>query len=109
MLLRTATTVYTAVRGKSQFLSGLMMPLMNFVGNFGYVVVCAVGAALAMEGKITFGVIVAFMMYIRLFTQHYLRLPQAMNNLQRTAAASERVLNSLMKRNLRMNLIKSMF
>ena len=80
---------------KSQFLSGLMMPLMSFVGNFGYVVVCAVGAALAMEGKITFGVIVAFMMYIRLFTQPLSQIAQAMNNLQRTAAASERVFEFL--------------
>nr|WP_288824928.1 ABC transporter ATP-binding protein [uncultured Clostridium sp.] len=80
---------------KSQFLSGLMMPLMSFVGNFGYVVVCAVGAALALEGKITFGVIVAFMMYIRLFTQPLSQIAQAMNNLQRTAAASERVFEFL--------------
>ncbi|MGC6173135.1 ABC transporter ATP-binding protein [Lacrimispora sp. 38-1] len=80
---------------KSQFLSGLMMPLMSFVGNFGYVVVCAVGAALAMEGKITFGVIVAFMMYIRLFTQPLSQIAQAMNNLQRTAAAGERVFEFL--------------
>lgn len=76
---------------KSQFLSGLMMPLMGFVGNFGYVAVCVVGAALAMDGKISFGVIVAFMMYIRLFTQPLSQIAQAMNNLQRTAAASERV------------------
>nr|WP_314464180.1 ABC transporter ATP-binding protein [uncultured Clostridium sp.] len=80
---------------KSQFLSGLMMPLMSFVGNFGYVVVCVVGAALALEGKITFGVIVAFMMYIRLFTQPLSQIAQAMNNLQRTAAASERVFDFL--------------
>ena len=80
---------------KSQFLSGLMMPLMSFVGNFGYVVVCVVGAALALEGKITFGVIVAFMMYIRLFTQPLSQIAQAMNNLQRTAAASERVFEFL--------------
>ena len=53
---------------KSQFLSGMMMPLMSFIGNFGYVAVCVVGAALAMNGNITFGVIVAFMMYIRQFT-----------------------------------------
>jgi ATP-binding cassette, subfamily B, multidrug efflux pump len=76
---------------KSQFLSGLMMPLMSFVGNFGYVAVCVVGAVLAMNGSITFGVIVAFMMYIRLFTQPLSQIAQAMNNLQRTAAASERV------------------
>lgn len=80
---------------KSQFLSGLMMPLMSFAGNFGYVVVCVVGAALALEGKITFGVIVAFMMYIRLFTQPLSQIAQAMNNLQRTAAASERVFEFL--------------
>ncbi|MBE5984132.1 MAG: ABC transporter ATP-binding protein [Paenibacillaceae bacterium] len=80
---------------KSQFLSGLMMPLMSFVGNFGYVAVCVVGAALAMKGTITFGVIVAFMLYIRLFTQPLSQIAQAMNNLQRTAAASERVFEFL--------------
>ena len=80
---------------KSQFLSGLMMPIMSFVGNLGYVAVCVVGAALAMDGKITFGVIVAFMMYIRLFTQPLSQIAQAMNNLQRTAAASERVFEFL--------------
>lgn len=53
---------------KSQFMSGLMMPLMGFIGNFAYVAVCVVGAVLAMNGTISFGVIVAFMMYVRLFT-----------------------------------------
>lgn len=80
---------------KSQFLSGLMMPLMSFVGNFGYVVVCVVGAVLAMDGKIEFGVIVAFMMYIRLFTQPLSQFAQAFQNLQRCAAASERVFSFL--------------
>ena len=80
---------------KSQFLSGVMMPLMNFVGNFGYVVVCVVGAALAMDGQIEFGVIVAFMMYIRLFTQPLSQFAQAFQNLQRCAAASERVFGFL--------------
>ena len=80
---------------KSQFLSGLMMPLMNFVGNFGYVVVCVFGAVLAMDGKIEFGVIVAFMMYIRLFTQPLSQFAQAFQNLQRCAAASERVFSFL--------------
>lgn len=80
---------------KSQFLSGLMMPLMNFVGNFGYVVVCVVGAVLAMDGKIEFGVIVAFMMYIRVFTQPLSQFAQAFQNLQRCAAASERVFGFL--------------
>ena len=80
---------------KSQFLSGLMMPLMNFVGNFGYVVVCVVGAALALDGQIEFGVIVAFMMYIRLFTQPLSQFAQAFQNLQRCAAAAERVFGFL--------------
>ncbi|KAA8818574.1 ABC transporter [Bifidobacterium rousetti] len=80
---------------KSQFLSGLMMPLMMFVGNLGYVVVCVVGAALAMNGSIEFGVIVAFMMYVRLFTQPLSQFAQAFQNLQRCAAASERVFGFL--------------
>ncbi len=85
---------------KSQFLSGLMMPLMQFIGNFGYVAVCVVGASLAMNGKISFGVIVAFMMYIRLFTQPLTQMAQAANNLQRTAAAGERVFEFLEEKEL---------
>ena len=80
---------------KSQFMSGLMMPLMNFIGNFGYVAVCVVGAALAMNGTISFGVIVAFMLYVRLFTQPLSQVAQSMQQLQRTAAASERVFEFL--------------
>ena len=80
---------------KSQFLSGLMMPLMTFVGNFGYVAVSVIGAVLAKNGTITFGVIVAFMLYVRLFTQPLFQVAQAFNNLQRTAAASERVFDFL--------------
>lgn len=80
---------------KSQFLSGLMMPLMGLVGNLGYVAVCVTGAALAMNGSISFGVIVAFMMYIRFFTQPLSQMAQAFNNLQRTAAAGERVFEFL--------------
>lgn len=80
---------------KSMFLSGLMQPLMGFIGNFGYVVVCVVGAALAMSGKIEFGVIVAFMMYVRFFTQPLSQFAQATQNLQRCAAASERVFEFL--------------
>ena len=80
---------------KSQFLSGLMMPLMSFVGNLGYVAVCVVGAVLAMNGTISFGVIVAFIMYVRLFTQPLSQIAQAFNNLQRTAAAGERVCDFL--------------
>jgi len=85
---------------KSQFLSGLMMPLMGFIGNFGYVTVCVVGATLAMNGKISFGVIVAFMIYVRFFTQPLSQIAQAMNNLQRTAAASERVFEFLNEKEL---------
>lgn len=80
---------------KSQFMSGLMMPLMMFVGNFGYVAVCLVGAVLAVNGSISFGVIVAFMIYIRLFTQPLSQLAQAATNLQSTTAASERVFEFL--------------
>ncbi len=82
--------VYEANR-KSQFLSGLMMPMMNFIGNFGYVAVCIVGALLTMHNYITFGVIVAFMTYVRLFTSPLSQIGQAMTALQTTAAASERV------------------
>ncbi|PKM39270.1 MAG: ABC transporter [Firmicutes bacterium HGW-Firmicutes-9] len=88
------TTLYHSA-WKSQFLSGLMMPVMGFVGNLGYVAVCVVGAALAVNGTITFGVIVAFMLYVRLFTQPLSQIAQSMNNLQRTAAASERVFTLL--------------
>lgn len=80
---------------KSQFLSGLMQPLMMFIGNFGYVVVCVVGALLAMHGQITFGVIVAFMIYIRLFTQPLSQMANAVTSLQSTAAACERVFEFL--------------
>ena len=80
---------------KSQFLSGLMQPMMGFIGNFGYVMVCIVGALLAMKGHITFGVIVAFMIYVRLFTNPLSQIAQAMTSLQTTAAASERVFEFL--------------
>ena len=76
---------------KSQFLSGLMQPLMAFIGNFGYVAVCIVGAMLTMNGQISFGVIVAFMTYVRLFTNPLSQIAQATTSLQSTAAASERV------------------
>lgn len=99
---KEASEVFTSINERlyhsawrSQFMSGLMMPLMNFVGNFGYVVVCIVGAALAINGSISFGVIVAFMIYIRLFTQPLAQLAQAATTLQSTAAASERVFEFL--------------
>ncbi len=85
---------------KSQFISGLMMPLMMFIGNFGYVVVCIVGAVLAVNGSISFGVIVAFMLYIRLFTQPLQQIAQAATNLQQTAAASGRVFEFLSEEEL---------
>lgn len=76
---------------KSQFLSGLMHPIMSFVGNLGYVAVCIVGALLVSNDIITFGVIVAFIMYVRLFTNPLSQIAQAMTSMQSTAAASERV------------------
>lgn len=76
---------------KSHFLGGLMQPMMGFIGNFGYVAVCVVGALLALNGYISFGVIVAFITYVRLFTSPLSQIAQAMNNLQQTAAAGERV------------------
>ena len=80
---------------KSQFISGLMMPMMFFVGNFGYVAVCIVGAVLVINGNISFGVIVAFMMHIRNFTQPLGGIAQSMTALQSAAAASERVFEFL--------------
>ena len=80
---------------KSQFISGLMQPLMGFIGNFGYVAVCIVGAILTMNDVITFGVIVAFMTYIRLFTQPLSQIAQGMTSLQSASAASERVFEFL--------------
>ncbi|MBO7664198.1 MAG: ABC transporter ATP-binding protein [Clostridia bacterium] len=80
---------------KSQFLGGLMQPLMGFIGNFGYVAVCVVGAALAMNGAITFGVITAFMIYVRQFQGPVQQIGQAMTNLQSAAAAAERVFEFL--------------
>ena len=76
---------------KSQFLSGIMQPIMMFIGNFGYVCVCVVGALLVMNGKATFGVIVAFMIYVRLFTNPLSRLAQIMTTMQSIVAAAERV------------------
>ena len=86
--------LYEANR-KSQFISGLMMPMMQFVGDFGYVAVCIVGALLASSGKITFGVIVEFMTYVRLFSSPLSQIAQAFTSMQSTAAASERVFEFL--------------
>ena len=75
----------------SQFLSGIMQPIMHFIGNFGYVAVCVVGALLVMNNMTTFGTIVAFMVYVRLFTNPLSRIAQALTTMQSIAAAGERV------------------
>jgi ATP-binding cassette subfamily B protein len=80
---------------KAQSFSGLMMPIMSFIGNFGYVVVCIVGAILAMNNYISFGVIVAFMLYVRYFTQPLSQIAQASQSLQSGAASGERVFEFL--------------
>ena len=80
---------------KSQFYSGLMHPIMNFISNFGYVAVCVVGAILTMNGVIKFGVIIAFMIYVRLFTNPLMQFASAFTQLQGAAAASERVFDFL--------------
>ncbi|MFC6177482.1 ABC transporter ATP-binding protein [Companilactobacillus huachuanensis] len=80
---------------KSQFLSGIMQPLMNFIGNFGYVMVSVVGAILVLNGHITIGVIVAFMIYVRLFSQPLTQITQAFSSLQSAQAAMKRVFGFL--------------
>ncbi len=80
---------------KSQFLSGVMQPLMNIIGNLGYVAVCVIGAVLAINGEISFGVIIAFIMYVRLFTSPLSTIAQGMTNLQSAAAAGDRVFDFL--------------
>ena len=80
---------------KSQFISGTMNPIMGFIGNLGYVIVCILGAILFIKGEINFGVITAFMIYIRLFTNPLTQIATAMTSVQSAAAASERVFNFL--------------
>lgn len=80
---------------KSQFLSGIMQPLMGFIGNFSYLAVCVIGAILVSQDIITFGVIVAFMIYVRLFTNPLTRIAQSMTQLQSMTAAGERVFEFL--------------
>ncbi len=87
---RLNKAVYNANQ-KSQFLSGIMHPIMAFVGNLGYVAVCIVGALMVMDGKISFGVIIAFISYVRLFTSPLNRIAQSMSSLQSAAAAGDRV------------------
>ena len=85
---------------KSQFTSGIMQPLMGFISDFGYVVVCIVGAILVLNDKIGFGVIVSFMIYVRLFTNPLAQLAQTLSQLQRTAASAERVFGFLDEKEL---------
>ena len=80
---------------KSQFLSGIMQPLMSFVGNIGYVAICIVGSLLVMNNKISFGVIVAFIIYVRMFTRPLSQIAQSLTSMQSTAAAAERVFEFL--------------
>ena len=79
----------------SQFLSGIMQPLMTIIGNLGYVVVCVLGSALAMSGEISFGVIVAFILYVRLFTSPLSTLAQGMTQMQTAAAAGDHIFDFL--------------
>lgn len=85
---------------KSQFFAGLLMPLMSFVGNLGYVVVCVVGAVLCAKGQIAIGTIISFMIYVRLFTQPLVTIATGSASLQGTAAASERVFEFLAEEEL---------
>lgn len=91
--------LYTCSR-KSQFLSGIMHPLMGFVGNLGYVAVCVVGAILTTKGVISFGVIVAFMIYVRMFTNPLSQIAQNLTSFQSVAAAGERVFEFLEEKEL---------
>ena len=80
---------------RSQFLSGIMQPLMTIVGNLGYVVVCVLGSALAINGQISFGVIVAFILYVRLFTSPLSTIAQGMTQMQTAAAAGDHIFDFL--------------
>lgn len=91
--------VYNADR-KSQFLSGIMQPLMNVIGNLGYVAVCVLGAALVLNGQISFGVITAFIMYVRLFTSPLSTIAQGMTQMQTAAAGGDRVFDFLQEEEL---------
>jgi ATP-binding cassette subfamily B protein len=80
---------------KSQFLSGTMMPLINMIGNLGFILVCVVGGALALQGRMTIGSIQAFVQYIRTFNHPIAQLANVANVLQSTAAAAERIFEVL--------------
>lgn len=85
---------------KSQFLSGIMQPLMNIIGNLAYVTICVVGSILAIKDVIKFGVIVSFILYIRLFTAPLTQLAQGMTNLQTSSAAATRIFDLLESKEL---------
>lgn len=91
---RINDNLYTSA-WKSQFFGGLLMPLMSFVGSFGYVAVCVVGAALTMDGSIRFGTVIAFISYVKLFTNPLNQISQAVNSLMSAGAAGERVFGFL--------------
>ena len=91
---RLNAAVYDA-NWRSQFLSGVMQPLMNVIGNISYVAVCVVGSLLAMNGTIEFGVIVSFILYVRLFTSPLTQIAQGMTNLQTAAASAHRIFDFL--------------
>ena len=80
---------------KSQFLSGVMQPLMNIIGNLSYVAVCVVGSILALNGSIEFGVIVSFILYVRLFTSPLTQIAQGMTNMQTASASAHRIFDFL--------------
>ena len=80
---------------RSQFLSGIMQPLMNVIGNISYVVVCVLGSILAINGTIEFGVIVSFILYVRLFTSPLTQIAQGMTNMQTASASAHRIFDFL--------------
>lgn len=85
---------------KSQFLSGIMQPMMNVIGNLGYVVVCVLGTILVQQHEITFGVIIAFIMYVRLFTSPLTTIAQGMTQMQMAAAAGDHIFDFLQEEDL---------
>ena len=91
---RMNAAVYDA-NWKSQFLSGVMQPLMNIIGNLSYVAVCVVGSILALNGSIEFGVIVSFILYVRLFTSPLTQIAQGMTNMQTASASAHRIFDFL--------------
>lgn len=93
---------------KSQFFSGLMMPIMMFVGNFGYVAVSVIGAILVFDGKISIGVMISFMIYVRIFTQPLAQMAQGIQQLQSGAAASDRIFKFLEEKEMEDESHKSM-